>query len=313
MFDYDVVIVGGGPAGLTAGLHLSRAGHKTLLLEKELYGGSLQHTDTVDDYPGFPEGITGAQLAAQMIDHATTSGLALDQADVTSVEVFSRSRYVACADGRGFSCGVVILAGGLRFRSLGLPQEETFRGRGVIDCTPCDSGFFVDRPVVIVGSTDFAVRDAIHLTSVGARVTLLADTPELQATPRWRSRLDATDGITVHFSARVDSIVGSDRLESIEYSTGASQDRLSAAGLAVRIGTEPATAWLEDVVDLTTDQRIVVNACLETSARYVLAAGDIRGGARPTVASAVGDGANAAARAEELLAELNNGGGSPST
>lgn len=305
MFDYDVVIVGGGPAGLTAGLHLSRAGRKTLLLERELYGGSLQHTDFIDDYPGFPEGITGAQLASQMIEHATASGLTLDQADVTGVELFSRSRYISCNDGRGFSCGVVILAGGLRFRSLGLAAEETFRGRGVIDCTPCDSGFFVDRPVVIVGSTDYAVRDAVHLNSVGAHVTLLSDTADLHATPRWRTRLDETDGITIRYGVRVESIVGSDRVEAIEYSAGASQEHLAAAGLAVRIGTEPATAWLEDVVDLEPDQRIAVNVRLETSARFVLAAGDIRHGAYTTIASAVGDGANAAARAQELLAELN--------
>jgi thioredoxin reductase (NADPH) len=305
MFDYDVVIVGGGPAGLTAGLHLSRAGRKTLLLEKELYGGSLQHTDFIDDYPGFPDGITGAQLASQMIEHASASGLTLDQADVTGVELFSRSRYVACSDGRGFSCGVVIIAGGLRFRTLGLPAEETFRGRGVIDCTPCDSGFFVDRPVVIVGSTDFAVRDAVHLASVGAHVTLLSDSAELHASTRWQTRLGEANGVTIKYATRVESIVGSDRVEAVEVASDANRERLPTVGIAVRLGTEPATAWLEDVVDLAADRRVVVNACLETSGRFVLAAGDIRHGAHSTIAAAVGDGANAAARAEKLLAELN--------
>src|SRR5438105_12576647 len=138
VFDYDVVVVGSGPAGLTAGSWLARGGRRVLVLDCDVYGGALQHIDRIDDYEPYPAGITGADLASALLDEATANGVTLDQAEVSGVDVFSRSRWVACEDGRGFSCGVVILAGGTRFRSLGLPAETKLKGRGIIDCTPCD-------------------------------------------------------------------------------------------------------------------------------------------------------------------------------
>ena len=305
MFDYEVVIVGGGPAGLTAGGHLSRAGHRTLLLEKELFGGALQHTDRIDDYPRFHGGITGAQLASDMIEQATASGLRLEQAEASGVESFSRSRWVACTDGRGFSCGAVILAGGSRFRALGIPGEEQFRGRGVIDCTPCDGGFFVGKSVAVVGSNDYAIRDALHLAGLGVRVTLLATGGNLDLSPLWESRLAEVPDITIQHDATLEQIVGTERVEGVVYSKGQTMPReqLAAAGIAVRVGLAPNTEWLDDVVDLDACRRIVANADLATSAAYILACGDIRSGARATVATAVADGAAAAARASELLRE----------
>src|SRR5579864_936667 len=126
-WDYDVAIVGAGPAGLTAGLHLRLAGQRAVVLEKEMFGGALQHTDRLDDYPGFPEGISGAQLAGQMIEQATRQGVVLEQAEVSGIELFSRSRWVACSDGRGWSCAVVILAGGMHATRLGLANETRDR------------------------------------------------------------------------------------------------------------------------------------------------------------------------------------------
>jgi thioredoxin reductase (NADPH) len=282
-FDYDVVIVGSGPAGLTAGLHLTRAGCRTLVLERDLFGGNLQHTGQIDDYPGFPTGIAGAQLAGQMIDQATANGVVLEQGEVSGVELFSRSRWVACDDGRGFSCGVVILACGTHYTRLGLPNEDKFRGRGVVDCTPCDGGFFVDRDVVVYGSTDFALRDVAYLSEVGARVTRLA--PE---------------------STRLEAILGTDRVEAVEYTLLAdgAREHLPTYGVLIRVGTQPSTDGLEDVVELDATRHIVTNSQLDTSAPCVLACGDVRAGATPCIAAAVGEGASAAARARELLIDL---------
>jgi thioredoxin reductase (NADPH) len=291
--DYQVAIVGGGPAGLTAGLHLRQAGYRAIVLEKEMFGGALQHTDVLHDYPGFPDGITGAQLAGQMIEQATRQGVVLEQAEVSGVELFSRSRWVASSDGRGWSCGVVILAGGMHATRLGLANETKFVGRGVVDCTPCDGGFFVGRDVVIFGSTDHALRDAAYLRELGAHVTLLA--PEPEAPP--------LEGLTVRSGVRLTEILGSDRVEGVRITTlDGGVEELSTHGVFVRTGFTPNTDYLEDLVDLDLGQRIVVNALLETSAEWVLACGDIRSGARPRVAAAVGDGAAAAARAIELLA-----------
>jgi thioredoxin reductase (NADPH) len=296
-FDYDVVIVGSGPAGLAASLHLSRAGYRALVLERELFGGNLQHTALIDDYPGFPKGIPGAQLAGLMLDHASASGVAIQQGEVSGVELFSRSRWVACSDGRGFSCGAVILACGTHYSRLGIPNEDKFRGRGVVDCTPCDGGFFVGRDVVVYGSTDHAVRDARYLCELGVRVTLLA--------PDGGPRPGGLEGVTIREGARLMQILGSDRVEGVVYSaaTGA-EEHLAAQGVLVRVGSEPATGFLADVVDLDTDGYVLTNAHFETSSKFVLACGNARAGARPRIASAVGEGATAAARVGELLASL---------
>jgi len=309
VFEYAVVIVGGGPAGLTAGLHLSRAGHRTLLLERELFGGNLQHAGRLEDYPAFPGSVSGAQLASEMIEQATASGLTLKQAEVSGVELFSRIRWVACNDGRGFSCGVVILAGGTRFKTLGIPGEGSFRGRGVIDCTPCDAGFFVGRHVVVCGSNDYALRDALDLVEMGAQVTLLVPEDRLDASATLEARARRTPGLTVHHRATLEAIQGTERVERVVYVEGDKRvrEQLAADGVAIRVGSEPSTDWLEDVVDLDAGRQILTTPDLQTSARHVLAAGDIRSGAQPSIATAVGDGATAAARAAELLMDLSFG------
>jgi thioredoxin reductase (NADPH) len=279
-FDYACVVVGAGPAGLAAAADLAQAGHATLVLEKDLFGGALQHTAWIDDYPPFPKGISGADLAGKFIDQATSAGATVEHGDVSGVELFKRSRWVACSDGRGFSCAVVILACGTHYSRLGLPAEERFRGRGVVDCTPCDGGFFVSRDVVVYGSGDFAQRDARYLADLGARVTLLA--PE---------------------HVRLDSIAGTDRLEGIDYTelaSGAAR-HLDVDGLLVRLGTEPSSEPFVDLLDLDADGCITADESLETSAPFVLVCGDVRAGSACSVASAVADGERVAIRAAELV------------
>jgi thioredoxin reductase (NADPH) len=265
--DFDVVIVGSGPAGLSAAAALGQSGARTLVLERDVYGGALQHIARIDDYA---EGISGADLASALLEKASSAGAKLEQAEVTGLEVFSRSRFVATSEGRGFSCGVVVLSGGERFRGLGFPAEQRLRGRGIIDCTPCDAGFYIGKPVVVVGTGEYAQRDALYFTQVGANVTVL---PSL------------------------DAILGEDRVEAVVHDA----QRLVAAGVAVRLGTQPNTEWLGDLLDLDSDGRVRVDEHLQTELRYVLAAGDIRSGSARSVAAAVADGQAVARRALALI------------
>jgi len=257
-----------------------------------MFGGNLQHTARIDDYSAYPDGITGANLAAKMIEQATSAGVVLEQAEVSGIELFSRSRWVACADGRGFSCKVVILAGGTRYQQLGLPNEERLRGRGVIDCTPCDGGFFVGESVAVYGSSRYAMADATYLASLGAKVTLLA--PETDVPP--------TDDIDFRGGVHLVGILGDDRVDGVVWMAAATQqeEKLAVRGIAIRTASVPNTEQLSDVVDCDPDGRIVTDAHLETSAAYVLACGDIRAGSRGGVASAVEDGSRAAHEAIRL-------------
>jgi thioredoxin reductase (NADPH) len=293
MPDYAVVVVGGGPAGLTAALQLAQAGHPTIVLEREMFGGNLQHTARVDDYSAYPDGITGALLAAEMIERATSAGVVLEQADVTALELFSRSRWVACADGRGFSCKVVILAGGTRYQQLGLPNEERLRGRGVIDCTPCDGGFFVGEHVAVYGSSRYAILDAAYLADLGAKVTWLTPDANVQA---------ANTGIDVRGGVQLVGILGEDRVAAIVCTDTATraQEKLAVRGVAIRTGSVPNTEVVSDVVECAADGRIMVDDDMATSTTYVLACGDIRAGTRGGVAAAVEDSTRAAHAAIRL-------------
>ncbi|HXM54140.1 MAG TPA: NAD(P)/FAD-dependent oxidoreductase [Candidatus Dormibacteraeota bacterium] len=291
--DYDAVIVGGGPAGLTAAERLARSGRRVLLLERELYGGNLKNVDVLSDHPGRPGGISGAELASQLAERAAAAGVELREAQVTGIEAFSSTRWVACDGGRGWSAGVVVVATGTRFRKLGVPGEEALVGRGVIDCVPCDGGFFIGRHVAVCGADDHAVADARYLARLGARVTLLAPGAAL-----------AVPGVEVRSGARLSAVLGGDVVEGVTISDAGSgrEETLDVAGVVIRAGSEPNTAFLEGALDLDAEGRVVADDALRTSAPGVLAAGDVRAGAAGRVLAAIADGELAAARAEELLA-----------
>jgi len=292
MPDFDAIIVGGGPAGLTAGERLSRAGHRVLLLERELYGGNLKHVERVDDHPDFPDGIAGGELANELAERAAASGLQLRDAAVTGIEVFSSTRWVGCDGGRGWSAGVVVVAAGVRPRKLGVSGEDRLVGRGVIDCVPCDGALFIGRRVIVCGSDDDALADAGYLARLGVLVILLAETDA------------APPGVEVRTGARLDAILGEETVRGVTLTDVASgrAETLEVDGVVIRAGTEPDTAFLEDALDVDADGRVIADAVLRTSAPHVLAAGEVRAGGRRGVMAAIEDGALAAERAAALLA-----------
>ncbi len=306
MFDYDAVIIGGGPAGLAAGLYLSRAKRRTILLERESFGGNLKNVEWIENYPGFTDGVSGPQLASEMMGQATKYGLELEQAEVSGIELFSSCRWVGCANGKGYTAAVVIVAGGSRPKKLGVPGEDALYGKGVFSCALCDGGHFVDRTVAVCGSGDSAVTEALYLSKLASNVVLLARSRVLKATSILQERALTNPKIEVRRGVKVEAIVGGGQVEAVEFTEVETGQRgtLKVDGVLVRIGNEPNTNYLEGIVTLDGKGQIAVNERMETETSYILAAGDIRSGSPRQVATAVGDGVTAAIRAERLLEEL---------
>lgn len=304
MFDWDAVIIGGGPSGLTAGLYLGRANRRVLLLDKDAPGGYLRNIALVENYPGFPEGVPGAQLAAAMVRQAQRYGLQTETAEVTSLEVFSGTRYVGCSRGQGYTTGVVIIAGGSKNKKLGVPGEAELAGKGVFECAFCDGGHFADKVVAVCGGGDSGVGEALYMSKIASRVIIVEAMPALTATGVLQDRVKTDPRIEVRCGARVEAIVGSDKVAGVEILDSAGRKEvLKVDGVLVHVGLVPNTGYLEGVVPLDDRGQVIVGAGMETEVPYILSAGDIRSGSPRQVATAVGDGAIAAITAQRLLQE----------
>jgi thioredoxin reductase (NADPH) len=301
VFDWDVVIIGGGPAGLTAGLYLCRAKRRTLLLDKDAPGGYIRNIELIENYPGFAEGITGAQLAAQMVNQAVKYGLETEMAEVTGIELFSGTRYVGCAQGRGFTTNVIIIAGGSKNKKLGVPGEAEFSGKGVFECAFCDGGHYAGKVVAVCGGGDAGVTEALYMAKIASKVILIEAMPALTATAVLKDRVKNNPKIEVHVGTVVEAINGQDKVEAIELATGKKKEVLRVDGVLVHVGVEPNTGFLEGIVPLDEHGQVIVNVRMESEVPYILAAGDIRSGSPLQVVAAVGDGATAGITAEKIL------------
>jgi thioredoxin reductase (NADPH) len=303
MFDWDAVIIGGGPAGLTAGLYLCRARRRTLLLDKDTPGGYIRNVELIENYPGFVEGVPGAKLAAQMVDQAKKYGLEIDNAEVTGVEVFSGTRYVGCADGQGFTTKVIIIAGGSKNKKLGVPGEAELAGKGVFECAFCDGGHYAGKVVAVCGGGDAGVTEALYMSKIASKVILVEAMPALTAAAVLQERVKADKKIEVRTGTKVGAIIGKDKVEAVELLSGGKKETLNADGVLVHIGLDPSTDYLEGVVPLDENGQVVVNGNMQSEVPYIFAVGDIRSGSPRQVVTAVGDGVIAAIAAERLLQE----------
>jgi thioredoxin reductase (NADPH) len=306
MFDYDAIIIGGGPAGLTSGLYLSQANYQTLLIEKETFGGTIVNVDCVENYPGFSEGVSGAVLASEMITQATKYGLEVKQAEVTGIELFSKCSLIKFGDGTSNTCGVVIVAGGARRKKLNVSNEEALQGKGVFNCALCDGGKFVDRVVAVCGGGDAGLTEALYLTKLASKVIVLEMLPALSATAVLQQRASCNPKLEIYCGVEVQAILGDSRVEGIVYfeSRTGLRRSLQVDGVLVYVGLEPNTSYIEGIVPLSSRGEVIVNQGMETEIPYILAAGDVRCGSPRQISTAIGDGAIAAISARRLLQEL---------
>lgn len=305
VFDYDAIIIGGGPAGLTAAIYLGRARYRVLLLEKEEFGGQVKNIEWVENYPGYAEGVSGAQLASAMVSQALKCGVRLEPGEVTAVETYSSCRSILCADGKSYTTAVVIVAGGARPRKLGVPGEDAFLRKGVIHCALCDGGQFADRIVAVCGGGDAGLTEALYLTKLASRVVLFEAEHTLSAGPVLQERACVSDKLEIRCGEKVLRILGDERLKGLETAKATGDVTIvNVDGLLVHVGIEPNSDYLEELLSLDENGRIIVNEQLETEVPYIMAAGDIRRHSPCQIASAVGDGAVAAITAQKVLQTL---------
>ncbi len=301
---YDVVIIGGGPAGLTAGIYAGRADLKTVIVEKGLPGGQIAQTDEVENYPGFPEGISGPELANRMAEQAKKFGAEIVMDEVTGLEV-QEDGFLVKGFEKNYKARSVIIATGANPKKLGVPGEEKFYGRGVSTCATCDGFFYRDREVVVVGGGDAAVEEGIYLTKFAKKVTIIHRRDELRANKVAQQRAFANPKIEFLFSHVVTEILGEDQVTGVRVKNLKTGEEYvyPTDGVFVFIGSVPNTEFLKGVVELRPDGYIAVRDEIHTSVPGIFAAGDVADPIYKQLATSVGAGTRAAMTAEKWLAE----------
>jgi thioredoxin reductase (NADPH) len=304
---YDVVIIGGGPAGLTAGLYTSRANLSTLLVERMIMGGQVMTTTKVENYPGFPGGIDGPDLMMRFQEHCQEFGLKVDYGEVENL-IDHGAEKVLTVDGKEVRARTVIITTGAEPRKLDVPGEKEFTGRGVSYCATCDGAFFRNVPVAIVGGGDTAAEEALFLTRFASRVYLIHRRDKLRATSILQDRLAANEKIEILWNTTIERAEGDPsglqaaQLRNVQ--TGEERS-LPLQGIFVAIGVTPKAHFLADILTLDDEGYILTDGECRTSLPGVFAAGDVRKKILKQIATAVGDGAVAAIMAEKYLEDLD--------
>jgi thioredoxin reductase (NADPH) len=303
MEHYDVIIIGGGPAGLTAGLYAARAGLKSLLLERGIFGGQIVNARLVENYPGFPEGISGPELGEFIRRQATKYGLETLTTEVTGVR--KGGAYEVSTTEGNVQTKSIIIAAGSEYRKLDVTGEERLSGRGVSYCATCDGFFFRDREVAVVGGGDTAITDALELAQHCRKVYIIHRRDQLRATKALQEKAFYQPKIELVWNTVVHEIVGDKILRSLRLrnvKTGNSSD-LEVDGIFVAVGLKPNSQVFYQLVTLDGASFIVTDGLMRTSAPGVFAAGDIRHNSFRQVITAAGDGATAAMSAFKYVKE----------
>lgn len=302
---YDVIIVGAGPAGLTAAVYTSRANLSTLMLERGIPGGQMANTEEIENYPGF-ETILGPELSTKMFDHAKKFGAEYAYGDVT--DVIDGGQYKTIVAGANeYKARAIIITTGAEYKKMGIPGEDELTGRGVSYCAVCDGAFFRKKELVVVGGGDSAVEEGAYLTRFADKVTIVHRRDELRAQKILQDRAFANDKIDFIWNSTVkkvnahDGKVGSVTLVS---TVDGSEKEFETDGMFVYIGMNPLTAPFKKLGILNENGYIVTNEIMETSVPGIYAAGDVREKLLRQVVTATGDGSIAAQAAQKYIEEL---------
>ena len=304
---YDVVIIGAGPAGYTAGIYCSRARHNTLLISGILPGGQLMNTTDVENYPGFSDGIMGPDLMTVMRKQTEKMGTKIIDDEVTSVDFKVNPLKVKTAS-EEFEAKTVIVCTGANPRKIGLDGEQTVGGKGVSYCATCDGAFFKDQELIVVGGGDSAMEEATFLTKFASTVHIVHRREEFRASKIMQERALANEKIKVHFNCTVKDIQGDQKFRKVILNnTKTNEDEtLDAGGLFVAIGHEPNSKMFQNQLELDENGYVIIKNNTETSIPGVFCAGDVHDHRYRQAVTAAGFGCMAAIDVDKYLAESKN-------
>ena len=303
MADYDVIIIGSGPAGFSAGIYTSRANLKTLLFEGNQPGGQLTETTEVENFAGFPQGITGVELMNNMREQAKRFGAEIKMEMVEKVD-FNERPFKVVANNQTYTSDTVIIATGARAKYLGLESETRLKGKGVSACATCDGFFFKDKKVVVVGGGDVAMEEANFLTQFASSVTILNRSEKFRASPIMLERARQNPKISILTNKVVDEVLGTDKVEGLRLKdtlTGELSD-LEADGMFLAIGHAPNTELFKDYLDLDETGYLKTKpGTASTNIEGVYAAGDVQDKVYRQAITSAGTGCMAALEAQHYL------------
>ena len=306
---FDAIIIGGGPAGLTAGIYLSRARMNTLLIEKALPGGQAVLTEIIENYPGFPEGVGGPELMQKMEEQAIRFGLKIEYGEVVEVSIINHKENkvkIVKINNQKYYALAIILTSGAEASKLGIPGEEKLRGRGVSYCATCDAPFFKDQKIVVIGGGDTAIVEALYLTKFVREVTIIHRRDRLRATEILQERILANKKINFTWDSVVTKILGKEKVEGVliqNKKTGEKKE-IFCQGVFIFVGYIPNSKFLKDLVKLDQKGYILTDDNMMTSQEGIYACGDVRKKILRQVVTACGEGATAAFAAQKYIEEL---------
>ncbi|MDQ6670946.1 MAG: FAD-dependent oxidoreductase [Chloroflexota bacterium] len=305
--EFDLVIVGGGLAGLTAGMYAARFGLRTMIVEHMAPGGQVLNVEKIENFPGFPQGIAGFDLGPMLQEQAEDAGAEFSMDTATGIEVVGDRRVLRC-EGAPLAARAIILAAGSALRSLGIPGEAELLGRGVSHCASCDAPFFVGKDVCVVGGGDSALDEAAVLAATASRVTLVHRGPAFSRAQHVAvERIRTRPNVETLLNTELVEISGSDSVSSVRLRSADGPIReQEVAGVFIFVGLEPNTTFVRGAVDLDSTGHVVVDAHLQSSVPGVYAAGDIRQGSSGQLVSAAGDGAAAAIAAARYVRGMSS-------
>ena len=306
MEKYDVIIIGAGPGGMTSALYASRANLSVMMIDRGIYGGQMNNTAEIENYPGF-KSILGPDLAKEMYESSTNFGAKYEYGTVESIEDKGDSKIVKTDQG-SYEAGAVIIGTGSQYRKLGVPGEDEYGGRGVSYCAVCDGAFFKNREVVVVGGGDSAISEALYLAGLASKVTVIHRRDQLRAQKVIQDRAFANDKIEFIWDTNVTEVVGDDMkvtgVKTINNKTN-EEGEVAASGVFIYVGNNPMTEPFSNLN--ITDEKgwIKTNERMETSVKGIFAIGDVREKELRQVTTAVGDGGIAGQNAFEYVSSLH--------